>query len=112
MSTSPDRAQALALFEPIADAYLRLRGVDIGPMFGSDGLRIRGKIFAFAGWGGVLIAKLPEARVGELEASGRAERMTMQDRAMREWVMVGTDAAELWPSVVAEAFAFVDEITP
>ena len=36
----------------------------------------------------------------------------MRDRAMREWVFVGEDATDLWPDVVAEAFAFVDEITP
>ncbi|MBN9176746.1 MAG: hypothetical protein J0I43_05190 [Microbacterium sp.] len=100
------------VFEEIAALYLAHEDVDIGPMFGSEGLRVRGKVFAFQGHRGGLIAKLPEARVTELEAGGRAERMVMRERAMREWVFVGADAADLWPDVVAEAFAFVDEITP
>ncbi len=105
-------AAARAVFDDIAAEYMVLPAVDIGPMFGSEGLRIRGKVFAFMGHRGGLIAKLPEARVAALEATGRAERMTMRDRAMREWVFVGADAIDLWPDVVAEAFAFVDEITP
>lgn len=99
-------------FDEISADYLGRPGVDIGPMFGSEGLRIRGKVFAFMGYREGLIAKLPAARVDALEAGGRAERMVMRERAMREWVFVGPDAVDLWPDVVAEAFAFVDEITP
>jgi len=105
-------ADARAVFDDISAEYMVLQGVDIGPMFGSEGLRIRGKVFAFMGHRGGLIAKLPEARVTELEGTGRAERMTMRERAMREWVFVGPDAVDLWPDVVADAFAFVDRITP
>lgn len=105
-------AEARAVFDDIAAEYMVLPGVDIGPMFGSEGLRIRGKVFAFMGYRSGLIAKLPESRVTALEQTGRAERMTMRGRAMREWVFVGTDAVDLWPDVVAEAYAFVDEITP
>lgn len=101
-----------AIYDDISAEYLVRPGVDIGPMFGSRGLRIRGKVFAFLGWREGLIAKLPEQRVSDLEATGRAERMVIRDRAMREWVVVGADASDLWPEVVAEAFAFVDEITP
>ncbi|WEK13289.1 MAG: hypothetical protein P0Y48_12630 [Candidatus Microbacterium phytovorans] len=104
--TSPDE-----LFDALAAAHLRREGVDIGPMFGSEGLRIRGKIFAFRVKSGI-IAKLPEARVTELDATGRAERMIMRERAMREWVLVPDASADLWEGVVDEAFAFVDSITP
>ena len=107
MTRTPDE-----IFDEVASRYLQREGVDIGPMFGSQGLRIRGKVFAFLGWREGLIAKLPEQRVSELEATGRAERMVIRERAMREWVVVGADASDLWPGVVAEAFAFVDEITP
>ncbi len=100
------------IFDEICAGYLMRPSVDIGPMFGSEGLRIRGKVFAFMGHRGGLIAKLPQSRIDELEASGRAERMVMRERAMREWVFLGPDATDLWPDVVAEAFAFVDEITP
>jgi TfoX/Sxy family transcriptional regulator of competence genes len=98
-------------FDAIAAEYLTRDGVDIGPMFGSEGLRIRGKVFAFLVKDGI-IAKLPEERVTHWEASGRAERMIMRERAMREWVHVPDDAVDLWREIVAEAFAFVDEITP
>ena len=99
------------IFDAISADYLARPGVDIGPMFGSEGLRIRGKVFAFMGYRGGLIAKLPRERVDALEASGRAERMVMRERAMREWVFVAPDAVDLWPDVVAEAFAFVDALT-
>lgn len=105
-------AQPRDVFDDIAAEYMVLPGVDIGPMFGSEGLRIRGKVFAFMGHRSGLIAKLPEARVSALEETGRAERMTMRERAMREWIFVGADAVDLWPDVVAEAYAFVDRITP
>lgn len=105
-------AVARALFDPIADAYLARDGVDMGPLFGSEGLRIRGKVFAFVGHRGDLIAKLPEERVTELEASGQAERMVMRERMLREWVIVGVERGELWWPIVDEAFAFVDAITP
>jgi len=98
-------------FDAIAAEYLTRDGVDIGPMFGSEGLRIRGKVFAFLVKDGI-IAKLPEDRVTELEAGGRAQRMIMRERTMREWVHVPDDAADLWPGVVDEAFTFVDAITP
>lgn len=100
------------IFDTICADYLDRPGVDMGPMFGSEGLRIPGKVFAFMGHRGGLIAKLPRARIDELEATGRAERMVMRERAMREWVFVGGDATDLWPAVVGEAFVFVDGLTP
>jgi hypothetical protein len=54
-------AEARAVFDDIAAEYMVLPGVDIGPMFGSEGLRIRGKVFAFMGYRSGLIAKLPKA---------------------------------------------------
>lgn len=105
-----DRARAV--FDDLCVEYLARPGVDIGPMFGSEGLRIRGKVFAFMGYRGALVAKLPSARIDILAATGRAERMIMRDRPLREWILVDADAVDLWPEIVAEAFAFVDEITP
>ena len=105
-------ASARDVFDDIAVEYLTRPGVDIGPMFSAEGLRIRGKVFAFLAQEKGLIAKLPEDRVTDLDATGRAERMTMRQRAMREWVFVGSDAVDLWPAVIAEACDFVDRITP
>ena len=104
--------RAHEIFDPLAAGYLARPGVDIGPMFGSEGLRIRGKVFAFVGYRGSLVVKVPEARADELVESGTAERMEMRGRAMREWVLIGPEAAHAWGPLMADAYAFVDEITP
>lgn len=106
-------ARAHALFDPIAERYLQRPDVDIGAMFGSQGLRVRGKVFAFVGHLGGLVVKVPEARAGELVAEGAAQRMVMRDRPMREWLTVDVEAGEQrWSELIGEAFAYLDEITP
>jgi len=106
-------ARAHALFDPIADRYVQRPDVDIGVMFGAEGLRVRNKVFAFVGHLGGLVVKLPEARVTELAEQGVAERMVMRSRPMREWATVGVAAGEArWEELVAEAFGFLDDITP
>lgn len=110
---APNEARELAhaLFDPLAAEYLGRPGVDIGPMFGSEGLRIRGKVFAFVGFRGAMVVKLPAARVDELDGADGMERMVMRERAMREWMLVPAAAAERWAPLLAEAYAYVDEIT-
>ena len=105
--------RAHALFDPIAARFLERPDVDIGAMFGSQGLRVRGKVFAFVGHLGGLVVKLPEARVTGLAEQGAVERMVMRGRAMREWATVDVDAgARCWDDLIGEAFAHLDEITP
>ena len=104
--------RAHAIFDPIAAEYLTRPDVDIGPMFGSEGLRIRGKIFAFVGYRGGLVVKVPEARAAEIVASGVAERMVMREREMREWLTVERGEHDQWAPLIAEAYAYVDAITP
>jgi TfoX/Sxy family transcriptional regulator of competence genes len=105
--------RAHALFDPVAARYLERPDVDIGAMFGSQGLRVRGKVFAFVGHLGGLVVKLPEARVTELAEQGAAERMVMRERPMREWTTVDVEAgAQRWDDLIGEAFAYLDEITP
>ncbi|TDN90947.1 TfoX/Sxy family protein [Microbacterium sp. BK668] len=112
MKDEAAQQRAHAIFDPIARPYLGRPDVDIGPMFGSEGLRVRGKVFAFVGHRGSLVVKVPEERADEIVASGVAERMEMRGRAMREWLVVGPGAAAEWQPLTAEAFAYVDEITP
>ena len=112
MKDDAERERAYAIFDPIAQKYLERDGVDIGPMFGSEGLRIRGKVFAFVASGGELLVKVPEARADELVAAGAAARMIMRERTMREWITVDPGAPEHWSSLIAESFAYVDELTP
>jgi hypothetical protein len=104
--------RAHAIFDPIAAEYLARPEVDIGPMFGSEGLRVRGKVFAFVGYKGALVVKVPASRADEIEAAGDGERMQMRGRTMREWVVIGPDRADRWAPLTADAFASLDEITP
>ena len=104
--------RAHAILDPIAEQYLERPDVDIGVMFGSEGLRVRGKVFAFITSRGVLALKLPQQRVDELDGDAGIARMVMRERAMREWVTVPIEAADRWQPLVDEAHAFVDAITP
>lgn len=104
--------ESYAIFDPLAAEYTGRDGVALGRMFGSEGLSVRGKVFAFVGYSGSLFAKLSEERVGELIEAGDAEPAVMRERPMREWVTARSDRPETWPSIVAEAYAFVDSITP
>ena len=106
------KERAHAILDPIAADYLALPDVDIGPMFGSEGLRIRGKVFAFVSFRGDLALKLPADRVDQLDGEAGMGRMVMRERAMREWLTVSADNSERWGPLVAEAYAFVDSITP
>lgn len=101
-----------AIFDPIVADYVTHDDVELGRMFGSEGLSVRGKVFAFVGFTGCLFAKLPEERVGELIEAGDAEPAVMRDRPMREWVTAVPERPETWAPIVAEAYAFVDSITP
>ena len=112
MKDEAERERAHAIFDPIADDYLTRDGVDIGAMFGSEGLRVRGKVFAFVGFAGGLVLKIPATRADELEAGGVAKRMEMRGHPAKEWVVVPTSMSDQWAPLIAEAFTFVDDITP
>src|SRR3954453_14129973 len=99
--------QAHAILDPIAEEYLALPDVDIGVMFGSEGLRVRGKVFAFITSHAALALKLPAERVDELDGDEGIKRMVMRDRAMREWLTVPMEAEPRWRALVGEAHAFV-----
>ncbi|MFT4211723.1 MAG: hypothetical protein QM626_07595 [Microbacterium sp.] len=106
------RRRGWELFEPVAAPYLARAGVDIGRMFGSEGLRVRGKVFAFLGFDGDLVVKVPAGRSEELCATTPATRMLMRGREMREWLVLRQEDAGFWPDAVAEAYAYLDRITP
>jgi hypothetical protein len=101
-----------ALFARIAAEYLPHEGVDMGPMFGSEGLRVRGKVFAFIGFDGDLIIKVPADRAAEWAATSGASRMVMNGRELREWLTLPQQESATWPHAIAEAYAYLDRITP
>jgi hypothetical protein len=104
---------ARGLLDEVATEFLHRPGVDWGPMFSRQGLRVRGKVFAVASHSGELMVKLPELRIDELVAEGSATRMVMRDRPMREWAVIPLTAGyERWLAVVRAAYEYLDEITP
>lgn len=108
-----DAAAAHAMLERLAETYLQRDGVTWGRMFSSTGLGVRGKIFAVVTQDANLMVKVPEARADELDESGIASRMVMRGRAMREWVEMPPERGEAaWRELLAEAYAYLDEITP
>jgi TfoX/Sxy family transcriptional regulator of competence genes len=102
---------AAALFADLCVQYAGVTGVT-GPdgsprrRFGSETLKVNGKIFAML-VGGRLVVKLPRARVVELIETGRGEPFhSGKGTAMKEWVMLATDEAEC-RALVREAQTFV-----
>jgi hypothetical protein len=106
-------AGAHEIFDPIAQEHLALADTDMGRMFGTEGLRVRGKVYAFVAHEGALVVKLPSRRIDELAAAGTAVRMRMRGNELREWAELDPVlGGQGWRTVVDEARAFVDSITP
>ncbi|WZH37825.1 MAG: TfoX/Sxy family protein [Microbacterium enclense] len=106
-------ARAHEIFDPIAVRQCALPDIDIGRMFGTEGLRVRAKVYAFVVHNGSLVVKLSEQRAGDLLAAGSAGPMIMRGRPLREWVEVPMDAGPAaWEALIDEARVFVDAITP
>ncbi len=116
MVTDAERAAAEAArarLERLAAPLLAREGVNWGRMFSTEGLGIRGKIFAVVPHAGALMVKVPEARADELVAGGSVERMVMRGRELREWVVMPDAASDAeWVALLDEALAYVDRITP
>jgi hypothetical protein len=107
------REAAQALLEQVAPEFLQKPGVDWGAIFGSTGLRVRGKVFAVANHAGDLMVKISESRADELIADGAVTRMVMRGREMREWVTMPIEAGpDNWRELLSEAYDYLDEITP
>ncbi len=110
------RARGQQILDELGASLLTRPDVARGRMFGSMGLKVRGKLFAFVGMGGVLMLKLPAAHAERLVEAGQATRVTMGARAMRQWLELPlpTDDTEResWDRLLQDAYAYVDEITP
>jgi len=116
MVTDAERAAADASrerLERLAAPFLARPGVAWGRMFSTDGLSIRGKIFAVVPHAGGLMVKVPEARANALIAARAVERMVMRERELREWVVMPDAASDAdWVALLEDAYAYLDEITP
>jgi hypothetical protein len=78
-----------------------------GSGFGSDALKVNGRIFAML-TGGQLVLKLPAARVRTLIDDGTGGPFDAgKGRPMREWLTVLTTDEATWSALAAEAYEFV-----
>jgi len=81
--------------------------------FGSKGLKVARKLFAFQSTGR-LVLKLPSDRVAALARSGDGTPFDPgHGRVMKEWVAIDFASKALWPSLAREALEFaVGNATP
>ena len=80
-----------------------------GRGFGSDALKVRGKIFAMLSSEGRLVVKLPRQRVDALVAAGDGERFDPRrdGRLMKEWLALAPTSSLEWLPLAREARDFV-----
>jgi hypothetical protein len=80
--------------------------------FGSKGLKVARKLFAFESKGR-LVVKLPRDRVEALASSGKGKQFDPgHGRLMKEWIAVDFGAKSLWPSLAREALDFAVRHAP
>ena len=75
--------------------------------FGSKGLKVARKLFAFHSSRGRLVLKLPSDRVDALSSSGEGMRFDPgHGRVMKEWVAIDFASKAVWPRLAREALEF------
>jgi|SRR5882672_10484600 len=111
----PTSSQAIdSRFAALVNALGRTAGVtgpsdksDAKKKFGSDALKIGGKIFAMVSHDR-LVVKLPRARVDELVAAGDGEPFDPgHGRVMKEWLSLDPSSELEWLPLAKEAMSFV-----
>src|SRR5436309_8990429 len=108
-----ERRDSEAEFQRVAAALSKDKRLDPAGTarakgFGSKGLKVARKLFAFESKGR-LVVKLPEQRVEELVSSGKGRRYEpAPGRVMKEWLAVGRGANSDWLRLAREALEFAD----
>jgi hypothetical protein len=97
-------------FEELLEAFATEAGVtrlEGGRGFGSNALRVHGKIFAML-VRGRLVVKLPKGRVDALVDSAAGVRFDAnKGTPMKEWLSMEPASTVDWESIAREALAFV-----
>jgi len=94
----------------VVASHLPHQGVTTSRMFGTDCLKISGKVFAMH-FKGALVVKLPAARVAELTALGAAIFDPGHGRPMKEWVSISPALPSDWLDLTIEARNYVSAST-
>jgi TfoX/Sxy family transcriptional regulator of competence genes len=90
-------------FDDVADAFADDSKVTKGRMFGSDGLKVAGKVFAME-IKERLVVKLSAERAGQLVNDGTAEVFDPgHGRPMKQWVAVAAGRQADWVALAREA---------
>lgn len=106
--TAPSADEHEARFWELAEPMLEAAGVTRSTMMGLPCLRVDGQFFgSFDRHTGDLLVKLPEERVDQLVAAGRAHPFAPAGRRFREWAAVSPARRRSWPALLEEALAFV-----
>jgi TfoX N-terminal domain len=93
-------------FAPIVQAFQKDTAVAPARMFGSDGLKVNGKVFAMLVKGD-LVVKLPKERVQALTSQGLGHAFDPgHGRLMKEWVAIGQGKSAQWLTLAQEAYRF------
>lgn len=85
------RANAQRLLDSPALDYLDRSDVSRASMFGSAGLQVNGKFFAFVGVEAHLVTKLPAAQAATLVTKDQAARVRAGRNPTREWISTSQD---------------------
>src|SRR5450755_853385 len=86
------------------------QSVKLSRRFGSDALKVDGKIFAALS-GGRLLVKLPPEPINTLVAENLAQGFsTGAGRAQKEWATVAPTSAAHWTALSDEARRFVSSL--
>jgi hypothetical protein len=97
-----------ARFWDLAEPLLARPGVERSTMMGLPCLRIHGSFFASCDRRtGDLLVKLPEQRVDELVADGRAQAFAPAGRRFRQWAAIPPARSRTWRRLLDDALAFV-----
>jgi hypothetical protein len=101
-------------YAEVVSACLGTSGVtQEGRGFGSDALKVEGRIFAMVSSRGQFVVKLPRKRVDELVAAGEGERYAPgHGRLMKEWFALGPASSLDWQPLAEEARRFVASDLP
>lgn len=106
-ASGSDEPIAERLFEQLAARFLADARVSEGRMFGSDVLKVDGKVFAML-VKGELVVKLQQERVDQLVASRTGAPFDPgHGRPSKEWVTIPPRYSRDWPKLAGEALELV-----